>query len=111
MRYSRTQITGSKDKYIITTCILVSELVKMMSCLVILLIQKSGSFKQWSNTLYSEIVLKPVETAKLIIPSSLLTIQSIMILSALSSLDAATFQVTTFHPSHPPIQNRGNEKR
>lgn len=96
MRYSRKQTEGGKDLYIATTLILVAELIKFVFCLILLLIQKSGSFGQLFKTVASEVIFKPWETAKLAIPSSLYTIQNNLILLALSSLDAATFQVFTF---------------
>ncbi|KAK4026255.1 hypothetical protein OUZ56_015265 [Daphnia magna] len=94
MRYSRKQTEGGKDLYIATTLVLVSELIKFMFCLILLLIQKSGSIEQLLKALGSEVIFKPSETVKLAIPSSLYTIQNNLILLALSSLDAATFQVT-----------------
>lgn len=93
MRYSRKRNEGAKDLYIATTLVLVSELIKFGFCILLLVLQKSGSIIQTFKTLMSEVVFKPWETAKLAIPSSLYTIQNNLILLALSSLDAATFQV------------------
>lgn len=92
MRYSRKQTDG-KDLYIATTLILASELVKFVTCILILIYQKSGSLELTWTTLTSEVFLKPSETTKLAIPSSLYTLQNILIVSALSFLDAATFKV------------------
>ncbi len=100
MRYSRKQTEGGKDLYIATTLILVAELIKFVFCLILLLIQKSGSFGQLFKTVASEVIFKPWETAKLAIPSSLYTIQNNLILLALSSLDAATFQVYLLSKSY-----------
>lgn len=83
--------------YIATTLVLVSELIKFGFCLLLLLLQKSGSVIQTCNTIVNEVVFKPWETAKLAIPSSLYTIQNNLILLALSSLDAATFQVSAYN--------------
>lgn len=93
MRYSRKQSNG-KDLYIATTLILVSELLKFLICIILLLIQKSGSPVLAWKALNAEVLLKPWETAKLAIPSSLYTIQNNLILLALSYLDAATFQAS-----------------
>lgn len=92
MRYSRKQTEG-KDLYIATTLILISELVKFSLCILLLFYQKSFSVVLTWKTLMSEVFLKPWETAKLAIPSSLYTIQNNLILLALSFLDAATYQV------------------
>jgi UDP-sugar transporter A1/2/3 len=43
---------------------------------------------------WSEVVQKPGETAKLLIPSGLYTIQNNLLFVALTNLDAATYQVT-----------------
>ena len=44
----------------------------------------------------SEIIYKPNETAKLIVPSGLYAVQNNLLYLALSNLDAATYQVKTF---------------
>jgi UDP-sugar transporter A1/2/3 len=44
--------------------------------------------------LHAEIVQKPTETLKLLIPSGLYTLQNNLLFIALSNLDAATYQVT-----------------
>ncbi len=41
----------------------------------------------------TEVVGKPLETAKLLIPSGLYTIQNNLLFVALTNLDAATYQV------------------
>ena len=92
MRYSRKKTDG-KELYIATTLVLVSELIKFALCMVLLLIQKGGSPVLVYKAVMSEVLLKPWETAKLAIPSSLYTIQNNLVVLALSYLDAATFQV------------------
>lgn len=44
----------------------------------------------------SEIIYKPKETAKLIVPSGLYAVQNNLLYLALSNLDAATYQVKLF---------------
>ena len=44
--------------------------------------------------MHAEIVQKPTETLKLLIPSGLYTLQNNLLFIALSNLDAATYQVT-----------------
>jgi len=94
MRYSRKKIKGGKELYIGTTLVLVAEILKLFFCLVLLLVQKSGSLKQTFKVISNEVFFKPRETVKLVIPSSLYSLQNNLVLLALSSLDAATFQVT-----------------
>ena len=93
MRYSRKKIKGGKELYIGTTLVLVAEILKLFFCLVLLLVQKSGSLKQTFKVISNEVFFKPRETVKLVIPSSLYSLQNNLVLLALSSLDAATFQV------------------
>jgi UDP-sugar transporter A1/2/3 len=44
--------------------------------------------------LNAEIIKKPLETMKLLIPAGLYTLQNNLLFLALSNLDAATYQVT-----------------
>lgn len=94
MRLSYKQTEGGKDVYATTTLILVFELMKFAFCLILLLVQKSGSLPQLYSTIYSQVICKPQETAKLSIPSFMYIMQNNLVLIALSHLDAATFQVS-----------------
>ena len=51
------------------------------------------SFSRASNYFINEIINKPKETAKLIVPSGLYAVQNNLLYLALSNLDAATYQV------------------
>ena len=51
------------------------------------------SFGRASNYFMSEIIYKPKETAKLIVPRGLYAVQNNLLYLALSNLDAATYQV------------------
>ena len=52
------------------------------------------SWKQSYRMFVREVVNKPGETMKLLIPSGLYTIQNNLLFVALTNLDAATYQVT-----------------
>lgn len=52
-----------------------------------------GSIKSLLNTINGEVLQKPKETSKLIVPAALYTIQNNLLFLALSNLDAATYQV------------------
>ena len=54
------------------------------------------SFVRASNYFMSEIINKPKETAKLIVPSGLYAVQNNLLYLALSNLDAATYQVIRY---------------
>merc|ERR1712071_397214 len=94
IRYTRKQTEGGEEPYIGTTLVLTAEIIKFLLCLVLLFVQKSGSFQQTFKVLSNEVFFKPNETFKLAIPSSLYSLQNNLVLLALSWLDAATFQVT-----------------
>ena len=57
-------------------------------------IRKGYSMTGLINQLNVDIVQKPGETLKLLIPSGLYTLQNNLLFIALSNLDAATYQVT-----------------
>lgn len=52
------------------------------------------SFDGLINQLNTDIIQKPIETLKLLIPAGLYTLQNNLLFVALSNLDAATYQVT-----------------
>jgi len=97
IRYSRKQTDG-QDIYIATTLILTSELLKFALFILLLIYQKSGSLVLTWETLKSEVFLKPWETTKMAIPSSMYTMQNNLIILALSFLDSSTFKVLQLLP-------------
>ncbi|RWS23433.1 putative UDP N-acetylglucosamine transporter-like protein [Leptotrombidium deliense] len=92
LRYSRT-VNVETNRYLSSTVIMVAEFLKLIICLVVMVI-KSGDVMSVVREINSEIILKPLETSKLLIPSGLYTIQNNLLFLALSNLDAATYQVT-----------------
>ncbi|XP_077979770.1 UDP-galactose translocator-like [Glandiceps talaboti] len=91
MRYTRT-VKG--DMYFSTTAVVVTEFLKLSTCLVIIFIQRHGNFPAFCGYLHSNIIGKPVDTLKLAIPALAYTIQNNLLYVAISNLSAATFQVT-----------------
>lgn len=65
----------------------------MTACLGITLIQIK-SFPEWLRYLHGNIVLQPIDTLKVAVPSLIYVIQNNLQYVAISNLDAATFQVT-----------------
>lgn len=93
LRYSRTvPITG--PRYLASTTIVISELLKLLTCLIILCHECGWSIHRLIKVLHDEIWKKRIETLKLILPAGLYTIQNNLLFLALSLLDAATYQVT-----------------
>lgn len=93
LRYSRT-VPQSGPRYLASTTIVISELLKILSCLTILCYECGWSIVCLSKVLYHEIWKKKMETLKLVIPAGLYTVQNNLLFLALSILDAATYQVT-----------------
>lgn len=69
-----------------------SELVKLVTCLVIVYVQ-SGGVIPLLETLHSIIIKQPVDTLKICVPSLVYIIQNNLLYVSASHLDAATYQV------------------
>ncbi|CAL1283517.1 unnamed protein product [Larinioides sclopetarius] len=93
LRYSRT-VPQNGPRYLASTTILISEILKIISCLTVLCCECGWSLSNLKCLLIQEIWRKPVETLKLIVPAFLYTVQNNLLFIALSVLDAATYQVT-----------------
>lgn len=91
MRYTRT-LKGSL--YYSTTAVVVTEFVKMCTCLIIIFFQKKGNVVEYFSYLWHNIVTEGRDTMKMAIPSFIYTIQNNLLFVAVSNLSAATFQVS-----------------
>ncbi|KJE94810.1 solute carrier family 35 member 2 [Capsaspora owczarzaki ATCC 30864] len=91
MRYSRT---SEGPMYLSSTAVVMTEAIKLLTCLVIIFFEENLSVAATLGLLHREIVAKPDETAKMGVPSFLYTLQNNLLFVAVSYLDAATFQVT-----------------
>jgi len=92
LRYSRTHSKG--QPFIPTTVVFMTECLKYVLCLLILVTSNSGSFFKSVILYRDEIILRPRETFMLAVPACLYTMQNNLLILALSNLDAATYQVT-----------------
>lgn len=109
MRYARTRTgdmflssTGTLNKcqsigfhcanYDLFTAVLMSEVVKLFTCLVIVYVQ-SGGVIQLVDTLNNTIIKQPLDTIKICVPSLVYIIQNNLLYVSASHLDAATYQV------------------
>lgn len=90
MRLSRT---NSDEKYDPATAVILAELIKLITSLVIIYHQEN-SLKGFREKLFDGIIAKPATTLKLLVPSALYTLQANLTFLAVSYIDAATFQVT-----------------
>ena len=90
MRYSRTM---DGPRYLASTAVLLVELLKILTCTIIVLHQNSWHCQGFVTELRTAIVENFCETLKVAVPACLYTIQNNLLYVALTNLDAATFQV------------------
>ncbi|XP_035593432.1 UDP-N-acetylglucosamine transporter-like isoform X3 [Oncorhynchus keta] len=93
MRYSRT-LRGDGPRYLASSAVVVAELMKIITCVLLIFKEHSYNVRALNSILRQEITHKPKETLKLAIPSGIYTLQNNLLYVALSNLDAATYQVT-----------------
>ncbi|CAG9858934.1 unnamed protein product [Phyllotreta striolata] len=90
MRYARTR---DGDMFLSSTAVLMSEVVKLVICIVIVYIEAGGIVKM-VNMIDQQIVKQPVDTLKICVPSVVYLLQNNLLYVSASHLDAATYQVT-----------------
>jgi len=90
MRYSRT-VGG--PMYSAGTAVFMMEVVKVVFCLGLVYYEKR-KWKDFTMTLYINLLGQPMETLKMFIPAAIYAVQNNLLFVALSNLDAAVYQVT-----------------
>uniref|UniRef100_A0A667ZHA9 Solute carrier family 35 member 2 n=1 Tax=Myripristis murdjan TaxID=586833 RepID=A0A667ZHA9_9TELE len=91
IRYVRT-LPG--DRFYTTSAVVMAEILKVLTCLLIILLQKRCNVKETLFFLLDSIVFQYKDTLKLAVPSLIYTLQNNLQYVAISNLPAATFQVT-----------------
>lgn len=91
IRYVRT-LPG--DRFFTTSAVVMAEVLKVGTCLLIILLQKRLDLKGTLYLLLDSVVLQYRDTLKLAVPSLIYTLQNNLQYVAISNLPAATFQVT-----------------
>ncbi|XP_046372420.2 UDP-N-acetylglucosamine transporter-like isoform X2 [Haliotis rufescens] len=87
IRYSRiAHVSG--PRYLTSTAVILSEVIKLFTCIVMVALTEDKSLPT------SSVREQVRETLRLAVPSGLYTLQNNLQFVAMSSLDAATFQVT-----------------
>ncbi|XP_062247003.1 UDP-galactose translocator [Platichthys flesus] len=91
IRYVRT-LPG--ERFFTTSAVVMAELLKVLTCLLIILLQKRLNVKETVLFLLDAIVFQYKDTLKLSVPSLIYTLQNNLQYVAISNLPAASFQVT-----------------
>ncbi|KAM8896381.1 UDP-galactose translocator isoform 3-T3 [Lycaon pictus] len=98
IRYART-LPG--DRFFATTAVVMAEVLKGLTCLLLLFAQKRGNVKHLALFLHEAVLVQYVDTLKLAVPSLIYTLQNNLQYVAISNLPAATFQPSPrHHQSH-----------
>ena len=92
LRYSRTR---PGTPYLASTAVMMNESCKFCVCVFSLYAQRGFSVRRAWRGFRDEILGKPSETFKLMVPSGLYCLQNNLLFLALTNLDAATYQVST----------------
>ena len=93
MRYSRTRQLGS-DLFFEGTAVLMAEVVKLCTCLILVHREHHFNVPATANDLYNTIVVNKMDTLKVCIPSAIYLIQNNLLYVAAGNLDVATYQIT-----------------
>nr|CAG4646398.1 EOG090X098P [Macrothrix elegans] len=91
MRYARTR---PGNMFLSSTAVLMSEVVKLISCLGLVFHEEGSTFDRLKHALHTQIIQQPLDTLKVCIPSMVYVVQNNLLYVAASHLDAATYQVT-----------------
>nr|XP_061841452.1 UDP-galactose translocator-like isoform X2 [Nerophis lumbriciformis] len=91
IRYVRT-IPG--ERFFATSAVVMAEVLKVLACLLIILLQGRLNVKKMAALLVDAIFFQYRDMLKLAVPSLIYTLQNNLQYVAISNLPAATFQVT-----------------
>ncbi|XP_031627491.1 UDP-N-acetylglucosamine transporter isoform X2 [Contarinia nasturtii] len=92
MRYGRTRVK-SDDLFYSSTAVVMSELTKLITCLVLVYFEEGNALK-FGKALRKTIIENTMDTVKVCVPSLLYVIQNNLLYLSASHLDAATYQVS-----------------
>ncbi|XP_076227391.1 UDP-galactose transporter [Nomia melanderi] len=90
MRYARTR---SDDMFLSSTAVFMAEIVKLITCLILVFLEEK-KYSKFCESLKLTIIKQPIDTIKVCVPSLLYIIQNNLLYVSASNLDAATYQVT-----------------
>lgn len=90
MRYVRVR---PGDMFVSTTAVVMSESVKLLTCLLIIFYEGGFSIVHWWTHLRENIFQQPLDCLKISVPAVVYMLQNNLLYVAASNLDAATYQV------------------
>ncbi|KAI8118622.1 hypothetical protein FF38_03956 [Lucilia cuprina] len=91
MRYARTR---PGDIFLSSTAVLMSEVVKLITCLFLVFNEEGKDVQKFLKSLHKTIIANPMDTLKVCVPSLVYIVQNNLLYVSASHLDAATYQVT-----------------
>lgn len=91
MRYARTR---PGDMFLSSTAVVMAEVVKLATSLVLVFLEEGKNIMRLRATLHNTIIKQPMDTFKICVPSFLYILQNNLLYVSASNLDAATYQVT-----------------
>ncbi|KAI2805418.1 hypothetical protein RDWZM_008692 [Blomia tropicalis] len=90
MRAARTQT----ELFITSSAVIMAELMKLLTCLVMVYRDEGNNFRRTWNVLEKTVVKDPLDTLKVAVPAIVYYVQNNLIYVGATHLDAATAQVT-----------------
>ena len=92
MRYVRTR---PGDMFASTTAVVMNEILKVITCFVVIWFEEGMSIRGCGRHLNENIIQQPWDCVRVSVPAFIYMIQNNLIYVAASNLDVATFQVKT----------------
>lgn len=80
--------------FLSSTAVFMSEVTKLLTCLVLVFNEEGRNFPRFVNSLHRTIIQNPIDTLKVCVPSFVYIVQNNLLYVSASHLDAATYQVT-----------------
>ena len=94
MRYARTR---PGDLFLTSSAVVMGEVVKLITCLVIILKEEGWKLAGLLRHLDENIIQQPLDCIKISVPALIYVLQNNLLYVAVSNLEAATFQVCLFN--------------
>ncbi|XP_059469488.1 UDP-N-acetylglucosamine transporter isoform X2 [Neocloeon triangulifer] len=90
MSYARRR---EGDMFLSSSAVLSAEVVKLITCLI-LVFKEEKTYDRWKHSLHKTIILNPIDTLKVCVPSLIYIVQNNLLYVSATHLDVGTYQVT-----------------